>query len=256
MMRLPNLTRRNALIATHDALATVLAVLTSFYLRFESDLVGRSHECDFPPSVKHLPALTEPKFNPEGSSAEIDARATRDGWPALHAQLARVDPATAARLQPTDAQRIQRALEVFHLSGTPLSALQDARQSDDAPDLVAIALVPSDRAELHRRIADRFDAMLAVGLIEEVRMLRRHFSLTGSMPSMRCVGYRQVWDVLEGAQTPGDLRERGIAATRQLAKRQLTWLRSMQAQTLDCFAPKLPRQIAELVDAHASRVRS
>jgi tRNA dimethylallyltransferase len=187
---------------------------------------------------------------------ELDDRAAAAGWPALHAELARVDPATAARLATTDSQRIQRALEVFHLSGTPLSALQDARQSDDAPDFVAIALVPSDRAELHRRIADRFDAMLAVGLIEEVRMLRRRFSLTASMPSMRCVGYRQVWDVLEGAQTPGDLRERGIAATRQLAKRQLTWLRSTPAQTLDCLAADLPRKIAALVDMHASGVSS
>jgi tRNA dimethylallyltransferase len=187
---------------------------------------------------------------------ELDDRAAAVGWPALHAELARVDPATAARLATTDSQRIQRALEVFRLSGTPLSALQDARQSDDAPDFLAIALVPSDREALHRRIADRFDAMLAVGLIEEVRMLRRRFSLTGSMPSMRCVGYRQVWDVLEGAQTPRDLRERGIAATRQLAKRQLTWLRSTQAQTLDCLAADLPRKIAELVDAHASTVSS
>jgi tRNA dimethylallyltransferase len=185
---------------------------------------------------------------------ELDERAAAAGWPALHAELARVDPATAARLSTTDSQRIQRALEVFHISGAPLSSLQGARQSEDAPDFLAIALVPSDRAELHRRIADRFDAMLATGLIEEVRALRTHFSLTASMPSMRCVGYRQTWDVLEGAQAPGDLRERGIAATRQLAKRQLTWLRSMQAQTFDCSATELPRQIAELVDAHASRV--
>jgi tRNA dimethylallyltransferase len=183
---------------------------------------------------------------------ELDERAAAAGWPALHAELARVDPATAARLSTTDRQRIQRALEVFHISGTPLSALQGARRSDGAPDFVAIALVPSDRAELHRRIADRFDAMLATGLVEEVRTLRQRFSLTASMPSMRCVGYRQIWDVLEGAQAPGDLRERGIAATRQLAKRQLTWLRSMQAQTLDCLAPGLPRKIAELVDAHLS----
>jgi tRNA dimethylallyltransferase len=137
-----------------------------------------------------------------------------------------------------------------------LSALQGARQSDDAPDFVAIALVPSDRAELHRRIAERFDAMLAAGLVEEVRALRQHYRLTASMPSMRCVGYRQVWDVLEGAQTRHGLRERGIVATRQLAKRQLTWLRSMDAQTLDCLAPGLPRKIAELVDARASRVSS
>jgi tRNA dimethylallyltransferase len=187
---------------------------------------------------------------------ELDDRAAVAGWPALHAELARVDPATAARLATTDSQRIQRALEVFHLSGTPLSALQDARQSDDVPDFVAIALVPSDRAALHRRIADRFDAMLALGLIEEVRTLRRRFSLTGSMPSMRCVGYRQVWDVLEGTQALHDLRERGIVATRQLAKRQLTWLRSTQAQTFDCLVGDLPRKIAELVDMHASRVSS
>jgi tRNA dimethylallyltransferase len=183
---------------------------------------------------------------------ELDERAAAAGWPALHAELARVDPVTAARLSTTDSQRIQRALEVFYVSGTPLSALQGARRSDDAPDFLAIALVPSDRAELHRRIADRFDAMLATGLVEEVRTLRLRFSLTASMPSMRCVGYRQIWDVLEGAQAPGDLRERGIAATRRLAKRQLTWLRSMQAQTLDCLAPGLPRKIAELVDAHLS----
>jgi tRNA dimethylallyltransferase len=183
---------------------------------------------------------------------EFDERAAAAGWPALHAELARVDPATAARLSTTDSQRIQRALEVFHISGTPLSALQGARRSDGAPDFLAIALVPSDRAELHRRIADRFDAMLATGLVEEVRTLRQRFSLTPSMPSMRCVGYRQIWDVLEGTQAADDLRERGIAATRQLAKRQLTWLRSMQAQTLDCLAPGLPRKIAELVDAHLS----
>ena len=183
---------------------------------------------------------------------ELDDRAAAVGWPALHAELARVDPATAARLKTTDSQRIQRALEVYRISGTPLSALQGARESDGAADLVAIALIPSDRAELHRRIAGRFDAMLAAGLIDEVRALRQRYRLTASMPSMRCVGYRQVWDVLEGAQATRDLRQRGIAATRQLAKRQLTWLRSTQAQTLDCLAPKLPRQIAELVDAQRS----
>jgi tRNA dimethylallyltransferase len=193
---------------------------------------------------------------------ELDDRAAAEGWPALHAELARVDPTTAARLKTTDSQRIQRALEVYRISGTPLSSLQGAREADDALDLVAIALVPSDRAELHRRIAARFDAMLAGGLIDEVRSLRQRYRLTASMPSMRCVGYRQVWDALENAeppreqgqhqQGPRELRERGIAATRQLAKRQLTWLRSMSAQTLDCLASDLPRKIVELVDAHAS----
>ncbi len=186
---------------------------------------------------------------------ELDVRAAAEGWPALHAELARVDPATAARLKTTDSQRIQRALEVYRISGTPLSALQGARESNDAPDFVAISLVPSDRAELHRRIAERFDAMLAAGLIEEVRALRQRYRLTTSMSSMRCVGYRQVWDVLEGAQAR-ELRERGIVATRQLAKRQLTWLRSTHAQPLDCLAAGLPRKIAEIVDAHASRVSS
>jgi tRNA dimethylallyltransferase len=183
---------------------------------------------------------------------ELDDRAAAEGWPALHADLARVDPATAARLKTTDSQRIQRALEVYRISGTPLSVLQGAREAIDAPDFVAIALIPSDRAALHRRIAERFDAMLAAGLIEEVRALRQRYELTSSMPSMRCVGYRQVWDVLEGTQTQRDLRERGIAATRQLAKRQLTWLRSTPAQMLDCLASDLPRKIAELVDASAS----
>jgi tRNA dimethylallyltransferase len=186
-----------------------------------------------------------------GLRKELDDRAASKGWPALHAELARVDPATAARLKTTDSQRIQRALEVYRISGTPLSALQGARDAIDAPDFIAIALVPSDRAALHRRIAERFDAMLASGLIEEVRALRQRYELTSSMPSMRCVGYRQVWDVLEGTRTQRDLRERGIAATRQLAKRQLTWLRSTPAATLDCLAPDLPRRIAELVDARA-----
>jgi tRNA dimethylallyltransferase len=187
-----------------------------------------------------------------GVRKELDDRAAAEGWPALHAELARVDPATAARLKKTDSQRIQRALEVFRISGTPLSALQGAREAFDAPDFMAIALVPSDRAESHRRIAERFDAMLAAGLIEEVRALRQRHELTAAMPSMRCVGYRQVWDVLEGTQTQRDLRDRGIAATRQLAKRQLTWLRSTPAKTLDCLAPDLPRKIAQLVNARVS----
>ncbi len=181
---------------------------------------------------------------------ELDLRAAAEGWPALHAELARVDPITAARLKTTDSQRIQRALEVFRVSGTPLSALHGARDTGGAPDFVALALVPSDRTELHRRIAARFDAMLAAGLVDEVVSLRRRYRLTAAMPSMRCVGYRQIWDVLEGAQGQEGMRERAIAATRQLAKRQLTWLRSTQAETLDCLSPDLPRRIAAIVAAH------
>jgi tRNA dimethylallyltransferase len=186
---------------------------------------------------------------------DLDDRAAAAGWPALHAELARVDPATAARLDPNDSQRIQRALEVYRLSGVPLSTLQGARDAgdvSDAEDFLAIALVPSDRAELHRRIAMRFDAMLAQGLMDELQTLRQRYRLTASMPSMRCVGYRQAWQVLEGEQTPASLRERGIAATRQLAKRQLTWLRSISAHKLDCLASAAAPRIARLIEASTS----
>jgi tRNA dimethylallyltransferase len=170
--------------------------------------------------------------------AEIDARAAREGWPALHAELARVDPQTAARLKPTDAQRIQRALEVWHLAGSPLSALQGrrARSGDALGSTLRIALVPSDRARLHEAIARRFDTMLATGLVDEVSRLRRRYALTPDLPSMRCVGYRQAWSYLEGEIDRATLRARGVAATRQLAKRQFTWLRAMAAEQLDPYA--------------------
>ena len=169
---------------------------------------------------------------------EIDARAAREGWPALHAELARVDPQTATRLNPTDAQRIQRALEVWQLAGTPLSALQGrrARAGDALGATLRIALVPSDRARLHEAIARRFDAMLAAGLVDELSGLRRRYPLTPDLPSMRCVGYRQAWSYLEGEIDRATLRARGIAATRQLAKRQFTWLRAMAAEALDPYA--------------------
>jgi tRNA dimethylallyltransferase len=162
-----------------------------------------------------------------GLRAQIDARAARHGWPALHADLARVDPVTAARLSPNDAQRIQRALEVWELSGKPMSELQKSAGPALPFQLQAFAVVPEDRAELHQRIAKRFDAMLKAGLLEELQALRRKFPLGAGLPSMRCVGYRQAWRFLEGEIDAGELRETGIAATRQLAKRQLTWLRSL-----------------------------
>jgi tRNA dimethylallyltransferase len=167
--------------------------------------------------------------------ADLDAQAARDGWPALHTELARIDPVTAARLPPTDSQRIQRALEVFRVTGQPLSALQGHRANTSALPgaTIALALVPGDRAALHAAIARRFDTMLAQGLVEEVRALRERFDLSPELPSMRCVGYRQAWNLLDGAINVRDLREQGIAATRQLAKRQLTWLRSTVAETLD-----------------------
>ena len=173
-----------------------------------------------------------------GVRAALDARAATHGWPALHAELARVDAPTATRLSPYDAQRIQRALEVHALTGRPLSTLQGARDTaDDIGPAIAVALAPADRRQLHDAIARRFDAMLASGLVDEVRALReRHPRLTTDFPSMRCVGYRQTFEYLDGRGDRGLLRERGIAATRQLAKRQLTWLRSMDVATIDCFA--------------------
>ena len=157
--------------------------------------------------------------------AEIDADAARRGWPALHAELAQVDPRTAQRLAPSDAQRIQRALEVWQLTGRPLSTLQGGARQELPFELKGIALIP-ERAVLHERIAQRFDAMLELGLIDEVRALRQRYRLSAAMPSMRAVGYRQVWEYLEGRCGKEALRERAVAATRQLAKRQLTWLRS------------------------------
>jgi tRNA dimethylallyltransferase len=171
--------------------------------------------------------------------AALDARAAAHGWPALHAELARLDPATASRLDPNDAQRIQRALEVHALSGQPLSQLQGRRRAPPALGAVlALALLPA-RARVHATIAARFDAMLAAGLVEELRGLRARYALSASLPSMRSVGYRQAWDALDGAITLPELRARGIAATRQLAKRQYTWLRVTPAVPLDAEAPDL-----------------
>jgi tRNA dimethylallyltransferase len=182
--------------------------------------------------------------------AAIDAEAATRGWPALHADLAQGDPETAARLAPTDAQRIQRALEVVRLTGAPL-AESLARKSEPALPfrLVQLALLPSDRAALHARIAQRFDAMLAAGLVDEVKALRRKYRLQAGLSSMRCVGYRQVWDYLEGFSDRAALREKGIAATRQLAKRQLTWLRSWpDVAAFDCLADDLVGQVARAVE--------
>jgi len=167
-----------------------------------------------------------PQADP-GVRAGIDARAAREGWPALHAELARVDPATAARLSPNDAQRIQRALEVSELTGRPLSGQQRGAPASLPFALKAYALIPQDRAALHRRIEERFERMLAAGLVEEVADLRKRYALHSSLPSMRCVGYRQAWEYLEGIYGKDELRAKGIAATRQFAKRQLTWLRSL-----------------------------
>jgi len=179
--------------------------------------------------------------------AELEADAARDGWPALHARLAAVDPRTAARLAPNDAQRIQRALEVFMLSGQPMSELLDAPARVDAQAaryrFVPVALEPSDRAVLHARIAVRFDAMLAGGFIDEVERLRARGDLHPGMPSMRCVGYRQAWEYLDGAIDHATMRDKGVFATRQLCKRQLTWLRAMPERiVIDCCAEDATQQ--------------
>ena len=178
--------------------------------------------------------------------AELDAEAAAEGWPAMHAKLAALDPTTAARLHPTDSQRLQRALEVCRLSGRPMSELlAESKQQKPPYDMLQIALLPSDRAVLHARIAQRFDAMLQAGLNDEVRRLREKYTLSLDLPSMRCVGYRQVWEAQEGIIPPNELRDRGIFATRQLAKRQITWLgNSFSAENFDCLDPQLGEKIA------------
>jgi len=170
-----------------------------------------------------------------GLRTTIDTEARERGWPAMHAELAAVDAATAGRLAPNDAQRIQRALEVWRGTGRMLSSFHSGRFDGEAvapADTALISLEPADRAGLHARIDTRFAAMLEAGLLDEVRALRARGDLHAGLPSMRCVGYRQAWETLDAAAQPDraalqSLQERGAAATRQLAKRQLTWLRGM-----------------------------
>lgn len=205
---------------------------------------------------------------PEADAAlrvQLDAEATRIGWPAMHAKLAILDPETAARLKPNDTQRIQRALEIIELSGQPMSQLLTKAPKVDLPfSILPIALEPSVRSVLHERIATRFDAMLSNatnGLIAEVAALRARSDLHPRLPSIRCVGYRQTWEYLDGAYDLSTLREKGIAATRQLAKRQLTWLRSMPDRLIvDCIdsnAVSVVRQHVETArgDSGASKNR-
>jgi len=185
----------------------------------------------------------------------IDAMAVEAGWPAIHRELERIDPATAERLDPNDVQRIQRAMEIFYLTGKPMSELIAAGRRASLPyRLIPIALIPEDRAALHQRIAARFEEMLELGLINEVRALREEYDLKPSLPSMRCVGYRQAWQYLDGEFGLGALREKAIAATRQLAKRQLTWLRAMEGvNTFDCLAEDLHEQVGEWLKRNLDR---
>ena len=196
--------------------------------------------------------------------AQLEAQAAEIGWPGMHAELARVDPVTAARLAPGDSQRIQRALEVWQVSGRPLSSFHTIKKIADSASPISagalFSLEPDNRAWLHERIAQRFDAMLASGFVDEVRALRARGDLHADLPSMRCVGYRQVWEELDFQATRPEgtplntalLRERGIAATRQLAKRQITWLRGMpQRHTIACDRPTA---VADLVHAVLARL--
>ncbi len=216
-----------------------------------------------------------PKADP-GVRTLIALEAQTKGWPAMHAELAKVDPITAARLQSQDSQRISRALEVFRISGQPLAFFQTRNAAKDAANIATksvagyahkqgatadiyaninvninmrlISLEPLERSWLHARIAARFDAMLAAGFMDEVKALRARGDLNPDLPSMRCVGYRQAWEALDGDFAMHELRDKGICATRQLAKRQITWLRSMPERHLvACDAPDALEQVLALV---------
>ena len=183
----------------------------------------------------------------------LEAEAAQYGWQALHERLASIDPVAAQRIHPNDPQRLQRALEVYELSGKSLTELQQAAWHDACPyQLLKIALIPDDRAWLHQRLALRFDQMLAQGLIEEVRQLWQRGDLDTHLPAVRAVGYRQVWDYLNGKMDYTQMRDRAIVATRQLAKRQMTWLRSEKDISVynpqKCNLPSLISNVSAFID--------
>ena len=181
--------------------------------------------------------------------AELHVRRERDGIEALHAELMKVDPATATRLPTADTQRIERALEVWMIAGTPLSALQGQRKPALAGlRRLVLRWLPADRAWLHSRCADRLDWMFAHDFVAEVESLRTKYILTADMPSMRCVGYRQVLDVLEGRAPQAELFDRALFATRQLAKRQITWLRSFDGDVVECDSADAVERTAFLIE--------
>lgn len=208
-------------------------------------------------TMLYLKALLEglndmPPSDPQ-VRADIQQRAAERGWPAMHDQLQAVDPVTAARLAPGDSQRIGRALEVWTITGQPLSAFhKDTKPKTPRWHIPVISLEPQDRAWLHERIAQRFDAMLAAGFLDEVRALRARGDLNPDLPSMRCVGYRQAWQGLAEGWSAAEIRERGIFATRQLAKRQLTWLRGMPQRTV--VAADAQQALKQTLDAAMASV--
>lgn len=185
--------------------------------------------------------------------AQLDMEIARHGTPALHARLRELDPITADRLNPADTQRVQRALEIIALTGKPMSELLARGSKEVLPfELISFALEPSDRSALHQRIAYRFDGMLSStpGLLEEVAALRARGDLHPGLPSIRCVGYRQAWEHLDGKIDKTALREKGVAATRQLAKRQLTWLRGMDNRiVIDCLCDQPARQMLAMLSS-------
>ncbi|RSZ56464.1 tRNA (adenosine(37)-N6)-dimethylallyltransferase MiaA [Massilia atriviolacea] len=191
---------------------------------------------------------------------QLDAEAALIGWPGMHARLRALDPDTADRLAPNDAQRINRALEIIALSGKPMSELLARREKTELPfDLLSFGLEPSDRSVLHARIASRFDQMLGTrddsGIVAEVAALRARGDLHAGLPSMRCVGYRQAWDYLDGKIDRAALRDTGIIATRQLAKRQLTWLRSMPERVvIDCLSDNPAGQMLEMIVSRQQKI--
>ena len=186
-----------------------------------------------------------PPADPE-IRAHLDEQGKAIGWPAMHTELAKVDPVTAARLQPNDSQRVQRALEVYEITGKPMSELladspsEDGREGSAIPNWIdLVSLEPSDRARLHQNLEKRFDEMLVGGLLEEVEVLRKNPDLHADLPAIRSVGYRQVWEYLSGDVDKEEMRYKALAATRQLGKRQLTWLRAISGRkTFDPFSPE------------------
>ena len=217
-------------------------------------------------TMLYVKALLEPLTElPESDAqirAQIDAQAADLGWPAMHAQLAQIDPITAARIEPNDAQRINRALEIFRISGKPMTQwlAEDTTTHELSFKPILTALIPEPRAILHERINQRFVTMLNEGFLDEMRTLRARGDLHLGLPSMRCVGYRQAWEHLDGAYGYDELIEKGQAATRQLAKRQMTWIRGMsQIQVFDSAkltaanTDPLLKCIHELIDSFQDR---
>jgi len=186
---------------------------------------------------------------------QLDARGAAEGWHALHTELARIDPVAAARIGPSDRQRIQRALEVFMLTGEPISELQRTGTAESATKFLRIALVPGDRGELYKRIETRFERMMEAGFLQEVERLRDMPELAADATAMRAVGYRQLWECLDGKVSLAEAKQRAITATRRLAKRQLSWLRSEpDQQQFDCLAPDIPEQLVSIIRARISNI--